>query len=235
MLLLVGLGNPGEKYQRHRHNVGFLAVDAIANANGFGPARKKFQGDIREGDLAGEKAIVLKPQTFMNDSGQSVGAALRFYKMTPTEVIVFHDELDLAAGKIKAKLGGGNAGHNGLRSIADHIGNEFRRVRIGIGHPGDKTRVTGHVLGDFAKSDAEWLTPVLAALAKAAPFLLDGDARFATAVAQALQPPKEKREREENAPQGAIKPAAGAAGDSGKPRSALAESLKALLPKNRND
>ncbi len=232
MLLLVGLGNPGEKYQRHRHNVGFMAADAIADANGFGPARKKFQSNIREGDLAGEKAIVLKPQTFMNDSGQSVGAALRFYKMTPADVIVFHDELDLAAGKIKAKLGGGNAGHNGLRSIACHIGNDFRRVRIGIGHPGDKTRVTGHVLGDFAKSDAEWLTPLLAALAKAAPFLLDGDARFASAVAQALQPPKEQREREQNASQGAAKPAAG---DGDKPRSALADTLKALLPKNRND
>lgn len=200
MLLLVGLGNPGEKYKRHRHNVGFMAVDAIADAHGFAPSRKKFQGDLREGEIGGLKAIALKPATYMNDSGQSVGAAMRFYKLTPADVIVFHDELDLAAGKVKAKLGGGNAGHNGLRSIDEHIGNEFRRVRIGIGHPGDKTRVTGHVLGEFAKSDYDWLDPLLAAMAKAASFLADGDARFATAVARELAPQKEKR---------AVKPVAG--------------------------
>lgn len=194
MLLLVGLGNPGEKYKRHRHNVGFMAVDVIAATHGFGPSRAKFQGEIREGELAGQKAFVLKPQTYMNDSGQSVGAAMRFYKLTPGDVVVFHDELDLAAGKIKAKLGGGNAGHNGLRSIDEHIGNDFRRVRIGIGHPGDKTRVTGHVLGDFAKADSDWLDPLLSAMAKSAPYLNEGDARFATAVAQTLAPPKEKRE-----------------------------------------
>ncbi|MFZ5617861.1 MAG: aminoacyl-tRNA hydrolase [Pseudomonadota bacterium] len=193
MLLLVGLGNPGEKYLRHRHNVGFMAVDAIASAHGFGPARKKFQGEIREGELGGAKAIALKPTTFMNDSGQSVGAAMRFYKLSPADVVAFHDELDLAPGKIKAKLGGGNAGHNGLRSIDEHIGADFRRVRIGIGHPGDKTRVTGHVLGDFAKADHEWLDPLIAAIAKSAPFLVEGDARFATAVAQTLAPPKEPR------------------------------------------
>ncbi|OFX01760.1 MAG: aminoacyl-tRNA hydrolase [Alphaproteobacteria bacterium RIFCSPHIGHO2_12_FULL_63_12] len=192
MLLLVGLGNPGEKYRRHRHNVGFMAVDAIAGAHRFGAPRNKFQGEMREGEIAGEKAIVLKPQTFMNDSGQSVGAAMRFFKLAPADVVVFHDELDLAAGKIKAKLGGGNAGHNGLRSIDEHIGAEFRRVRIGIGHPGDKARVTGHVLGDFAKSDEAWLDPLLAAIAKSAAFLGQGDARFATAVAQELAPPKEK-------------------------------------------
>jgi PTH1 family peptidyl-tRNA hydrolase len=191
MLLLVGLGNPGEKYKRHRHNVGFMAVDAIADAHGFAPARTKFQGEIREGELAGQKALALKPQTFMNDSGQSVGAAIRFYKLTPADVVVFHDELDLAAGKIKAKLGGGNAGHNGLRSIDEHIGPDFRRVRVGIGHPGDKARVTGHVLGDFSKSDYDWLDPLLAAMAKSAKFLAEGDARFATAVAHALTPEKE--------------------------------------------
>ena len=189
MLLLVGLGNPGEKYRRHRHNVGFMAVDAIAEARGFGPARAKFQGEIREGDSGGAKALILKPQTYMNDSGQSVSAAMRFYKLTPADVVVFHDELDLAAGKIKAKLGGGTAGHNGLRSIDEHIGADFHRVRIGIGHPGDKTRVTGHVLGDFAKSDYDWLDPLLAAMAKSAGFLVESDARFATAVALALAPP----------------------------------------------
>jgi PTH1 family peptidyl-tRNA hydrolase len=205
MLLLVGLGNPGDKYKRHRHNVGFMAVDAIADAHGFGPVRKKFQGELREGDIGGDKAITLKPATFMNDSGLSVGAAMRFYKMTPADVVVFHDELDLAPGKIKAKLGGGNAGHNGLRSIDEHIGADFRRVRVGIGHPGDKSRVTGHVLGDFAKSDYDWLDPLLAAMAKSAPFLIEGDARFATAVAQILTPPKPKEPRAETPPEGAAK------------------------------
>ncbi|HBK90219.1 MAG TPA: aminoacyl-tRNA hydrolase, partial [Parvularcula sp.] len=157
MLLIVGLGNPGEKYARHRHNVGFMAVDAIAGAHRFGPERKKFQGVIREGEIGGVKFLSLKPQTFMNDSGLSVGAAMRFYKIEPADVVVFHDELDLAPGKIKAKIGGGLAGHNGLKSIAEHIGEEFRRVRIGIGHPGDKARVTGHVLGDFSKADQDWL------------------------------------------------------------------------------
>jgi PTH1 family peptidyl-tRNA hydrolase len=193
MLLLVGLGNPGDKYSRHRHNVGFMAVDAIADAFGFSPARRKFQGEIREGDMQGVRAITLKPATYMNESGLSVGAAMRFLKLTPQDVVVFHDELDLAAGKIKAKQGGGNAGHNGLRSIDDHIGSDFRRVRIGIGHPGDKTRVTGHVLGDFAKADRDWLEPLLAAMAKSAPLLAEGDARFATAVAHLTAPPKEKR------------------------------------------
>ncbi|NJO23941.1 MAG: aminoacyl-tRNA hydrolase, partial [Sphingomonadales bacterium] len=178
MLLLVGLGNPGEKYRRHRHNVGYRAVDAIADAHGFSPARKKFQGEVREGDIGGARAVALKPHTFMNESGLSVGAAMRFYKLAPADVVVFHDELDLASGRIKVKTGGGNAGHNGLRSIDEHIGNDFRRVRIGVGHPGDKTRVTGHVLGDFAKADAEWLDPLLAAIAKSAPFIADGDARF---------------------------------------------------------
>jgi PTH1 family peptidyl-tRNA hydrolase len=190
MLLLVGLGNPGEKYRNHRHNVGFMAVDAIAAAHGFGAARRKFQGHIRDGALGAERAVILKPLTYMNLAGHSVGAALRFYKLAPADVIVFHDELDLAAGRIKAKRGGGNAGHNGLRSIEAQIGNDFRRVRIGIGHPGERERVTGHVLGDFAKSDESWLRPLLEALAKSAPHLCESDARFSTAVAQALQPPK---------------------------------------------
>lgn len=199
MLLIVGLGNPGDKYARHRHNVGFMAVDAVADAHRFGPERKKFQGLIREGEIGGEKFLSLKPQTFMNDSGQSVGAAMRFYKLQPADVVVFHDELDLAAGKIKAKIGGGLAGHNGLRSIADHIGEDFRRVRIGIGHPGDKARVTGHVLGDFSKADQDWLAPLLDAIAKGAPKLAEGDAKFGSAVALILAPPKPKAAREEKA------------------------------------
>lgn len=190
MLLLVGLGNPGEKYRRHRHNVGFMAVDAIADAHGFDAPRKKFEGEFREGEIGGERTLILKPQTYMNESGRSVAAAMRFYKLAPGDVVAFHDELDLAAGRIKAKLGGGAAGHNGLRSIDQHIGADFRRVRIGIGHPGDKSRVTGHVLGDFAKADREWLDPLLAAMAKSASYLTDSDARFLTAVAQELQPPR---------------------------------------------
>lgn len=199
MLLIVGLGNPGEKYAKHRHNVGFMAVDAIAEAHRFGPERKKFQGLLREGDLGAMNALTLKPQTFMNDSGQSVGAAMRFYKLTPADVVVFHDELDLMSGKIKARIGGGLAGHNGLRSIADHIGPDFRRVRVGIGHPGDKSRVTGHVLGDFAKADQEWLAPLLDAMAKAAPKLVEGDAPFMNAVALTLAPPKPKEPPKEPA------------------------------------
>lgn len=198
-LLLVGLGNPGEKHARHRHNVGFMAVDAIADVHGFSPPRAKFQAEIREGALDGAhgriKTYVLKPLTFMNLSGQSVGEAMRFYKLTPADVVVFHDELDLVAGKIKVKTGGGAAGHNGLKSIDEHIGPEFRRVRLGIGHPGAREKVTGHVLGDFAKADQTWLAPLLAALAVSAPLLADGDARYATAVAQRLQPPKEKPEK----------------------------------------
>ncbi len=192
MLLFVGLGNPGATYARHRHNVGFMAVDAIAEAHGFGPERRKFQGLLREGEIAGEKMLTLKPLTYMNDSGQSVGAAMRFYKLKTADIVVFHDELDLGAGKIKAKIGGGLAGHNGLRSIDEHIGPDFRRVRIGIGHPGDKARVTGHVLGDFAKADQDWLAPLLEAIAKDAAKLIEGDAPFLTAVAHRLAPPKSR-------------------------------------------
>lgn len=191
MLLLVGLGNPGGKYARHRHNVGFMAVDAIGDANGFGPARTKFQGELRDGSLGGEKALILKPQTYMNDSGRSVGEALRYYKLDPADVIVFYDELDLAPGKLRMKTGGGAAGHNGIRSIDSHIGNDFRRVRIGIGHPGDKSRVTNHVLGDFAKADQDWLEPLLDTIASEASYLADPDNnRFQTAVAQKLAPPR---------------------------------------------
>lgn len=196
MIVLVGLGNPGEKYARHRHNVGFMAVDAIAEKLGFGPAREKFQAELREGVLDGpngrEKALILKPLTFMNESGRAVQQAAQFYKLTPEDFVVFYDELDLAAGKLRVKTGGGAAGHNGIRSIDNHIGNGFRRVRIGIGHPGDKAKVTGHVLGNFAKADEYWLPPMLDAIASSAPFLAnEDDNRFATAVAQQLAPKKE--------------------------------------------
>ncbi len=195
-LLLVGLGNPGEKYARHRHNVGFMAVDAIANAHGFGPTKAKLRGEAREGalGLSRLKVLALKPLTYMNDSGESVGAAMRYLKLSPADVVVFHDELDLAPGKVKAKTGGGTAGHNGLRSIEAHIGHDFRRVRIGIGHPGDKDRVYSHVLGDFAKADRAWLEPLLAAIAEAAPRLTEGDAKFTSALALKLSPPRPKKE-----------------------------------------
>ncbi len=189
MILLVGLGNPGEKYARQRHNIGFMVVDEIIRHHSFSPERQRFQGLVSEGILGGEKALVLKPQTYMNESGRSVGQAMRFYKLTPADIIVLHDELDLPAAKLRIKTGGGAAGNNGIRSIAAHIGPDFRRLRIGIGHPGDKARVTGHVLGDFSKSDKAWLDPLLEAIVQAAPLLGQGeDASFANRVHLTLNP-----------------------------------------------
>ena len=191
MMLLVGLGNPGEKYAGHRHNIGFMAVDAIARAHGFAPWRSRFQGLASEGSIAGVKTLLLKPQTFMNESGRSVGEALRFYKLPLDALVVLYDELDLAPGKLRVKQGGGAAGHNGIRSITAHSGEAFWRVRLGIGHPGHKAKVTGHVLGDFTKADADWLEPLLDAIAAEAGWLAAQDmARFATAVAQQLVPPR---------------------------------------------
>jgi PTH1 family peptidyl-tRNA hydrolase len=191
--LLVGLGNPGARYARTRHNVGWMAVDAIAAAHGFGPERVKFHGRVREGALGREKAMVLRPETWMNLSGDSVGAAVRFLKLAPADVIVFHDELDLAPGKLRVKAGGGHAGHNGLRSLHQHIGPDYRRVRIGIGHPGDKARVADYVLHDFDKADEAWLGPLLEGVAEGAPMLLAGDdAGFQNAVALKVSPPPPK-------------------------------------------
>jgi len=170
--ILAGLGNPGSKYSGTRHNIGFMAVDAIADAQGFGPWRAKFQGQMAEGRLGSEKVLLIKPETFMNLSGQTVGEAMRFYKVEPEDILVFHDELDLAPGKVKLKTGGGHAGHNGLRSLHQHIGEGYARVRLGIGHPGDKRLVSNYVLGEFAKADQEWLAPLLKALGDAAPDLL---------------------------------------------------------------
>jgi PTH1 family peptidyl-tRNA hydrolase len=175
LLLFAGLGNPGAKYANNRHNVGFMAADAIARRHDFSPWTKKFQGLIAEGRLGGEKTILLKPQTFMNLSGQSVGEAMRFYKLQPADLTVFYDELDLIAGKVRVKTGGGAGGHNGIRSIDQHCTKDYRRVRIGIGHPGIKEMVHGHVLGDFAKSDGEWLEPLLDAVAEHAGLLAKGD------------------------------------------------------------
>ncbi|MCO5130610.1 MAG: aminoacyl-tRNA hydrolase [Xanthobacteraceae bacterium] len=154
MRLFVGLGNPGAKYQGNRHNIGFIAIDAVARRHGFSPWRRRFQGETAEGSLDGERVVLLKPATYMNESGRAVGEAMRFFKLTLSDISVFHDELELPPGKIRVKVGGGIAGHNGLRSISAHVGNDYRRVRIGIGHPGVKELVHGYVLNDFAK--AEW-------------------------------------------------------------------------------
>ncbi len=172
--LLVGLGNPGEQYAGNRHNVGFMAVDAIASLWGAGPWRKRFQGTMAEVSMNGVKVVLLKPATYMNESGRAVGEAMRFYKIGAADVTVFHDELDLEPGKLRVKTGGGHAGHNGLRSISAYIGSDFRRVRIGIGHPGHKAAVSNYVLHDFSKADRAWLEPLIAAIAKAAPKLIEG-------------------------------------------------------------
>ena len=188
MQIWAGLGNPGAQYAMHRHNVGFMAVDAIAEVHGFGAVRKQFQGWVQEGRIGAEKILLLKPATFMNDSGRSIGEALRFYKLDIAALTVFHDELDLAPFKIKVKTGGGTAGHNGLRSTDQHLGPDFRRVRIGIGHPGHKDRVTGYVLGNYAKSEIEPLSDVLGAIAAEARWLAEGDdVRFMNEVALRLQ------------------------------------------------
>ncbi|KAB0679812.1 aminoacyl-tRNA hydrolase [Aureimonas leprariae] len=179
MLLLVGLGNPGPQYAGHRHNIGFMALDEIQRHPGFSPWSRKFKGEISEGQIGGEKVLLLKPLTFMNVSGESVGDAARFYKLEPDRIVVIHDELDLAPGKVRVKTGGGNGGHNGLKSIDAHLGKDYRRVRLGIGHPGSKERVNGHVLSDFHKTDRDWLEPLLEAVGRNAEALVRGeDAQF---------------------------------------------------------
>jgi PTH1 family peptidyl-tRNA hydrolase len=194
MLLLVGLGNPGARYAGNRHNIGFMAADLIVRRHDFSPWRNRFQGEAAEGSLDGEKMLVLKPQTFMNHSGQSVGEAMNFYKLTPDDVVVLYDEIDLAPGKVKVKQGGGAAGHNGIRSIDAHIGPDFWRVRLGVGHPGDKARVHGYVLSDFAKSEEAWLEKLLDAVADAIPLMAKKqDGKFMTRVALLTQPPPEKK------------------------------------------
>ncbi|KLE35497.1 aminoacyl-tRNA hydrolase [Aurantiacibacter luteus] len=188
MQLWVGLGNPGPKHAMQRHNVGFMASDVLAEMHGFGPVQKKFQGWLQEGRIGGAKVLLLKPATYMNESGRSVGEALRFYKLGTDALTVFHDELDLAPFKIKVKIGGGHAGHNGLRSIDRHLGPDFRRVRLGIGHPGHKDRVHGYVLGNYAKDEMDDLTDMLAAVGAEADWLAKGDdARFMSDVAVRMQ------------------------------------------------
>ena len=191
-LLLAGLGNPGESYARHRHNAGFMTVDAITTAYGFGPWRRRFQGVMADGVLAGRKVLALKPMTYMNESGRSVGEAVRYLKLPLSSVVVFHDELDLAPGKLRVKTGGGDAGHNGLRSITAHLGPGYRRVRIGIGHPG-RAAVLVWALKDFSKADQQWLDPLLDAIADATPFLAaNDDAGFMNRVALLTKPPRNR-------------------------------------------
>ena len=193
MKLFVGLGNPGPKYAGNRHNVGFMAMDRIADVHGFGPWRSKFQGVISDGRLGAEKVVLLKPETFMNLSGQSVGEALRFHKLDLEDVWVFHDEIDLAPAKLRVKQGGGHAGHNGLRSLHAHIGDGYGRVRIGVGHPGHKDAVPTYVLKDFAKADQDWLADLLDGMADGAEALAAGDTgKFQNAIGLRMKPPKSK-------------------------------------------
>jgi PTH1 family peptidyl-tRNA hydrolase len=192
-LLIAGLGNPGADYARNRHNAGFMAVDTIHASYKFGSWRSRFEGLISEGKLDGRKTYLLKPMTYMNDSGRSVGAAARYLKLPVEAVVVVHDEIDLVAAKLKTKAGGGDAGHNGLRSITATLGPDYRRVRIGVGHPGEKRRVHGHVLNNFSKADEDWLVPMLSAIAEAAPLLArDDDVGFLNKVALILKPPVKK-------------------------------------------
>lgn len=206
MKLFVGLGNPGGKYARNRHNIGFMALDQIAGDHGFSPWKSKFQAQICEGNLGGVKTLLLKPQTFMNLSGQSVGEAMRFYKLTPDDVTVLHDELDLAPGKCRVKQGGGHAGHNGLRSIHQHIGADYGRVRLGIGHPGRKELVAGYVLHDFGRADDDWLDDLLRGIGDGAAALAAGDGgKFMNAVSLRTAPPRSSTSKPKEAK--VVKPA----------------------------
>tara|TARA_B110000008_G_scaffold212222_1_gene211193 strand:+ start:945 stop:1622 length:678 start_codon:yes stop_codon:yes gene_type:complete len=193
MKLFVGLGNPGKKYTNNRHNIGFMALDQIANDHSFSPWKNKFQGQITDGKLGAEKVILLKPETFMNLSGQSVSETIKFYKIRIENIIVFHDELDLEPAKLRVKTSGGHAGHNGLRSIHQHIGPDYHRVRMGIGHPGHKDRVANYVLSDFAKSDQNWFQDLLFGISDGAIYLANNDAgKFMNAVAMRTVPQREK-------------------------------------------
>ncbi|WP_346910028.1 aminoacyl-tRNA hydrolase [uncultured Roseibium sp.] len=195
MRLIVGLGNPGAKYERNRHNIGFMAVDEIHRCHSsFSPWRARFQGQVSEGRLGSEKVLLLKPSTYMNESGRAVGEAIRFYKIEPEDIVVIYDELDLPPAKYRMKTGGGHGGHNGLRSITAHIGADYRRLRLGIGHPGDKKLVSNYVLGDFAKADSDWIEPLLREIADNADLLAEGkDSQFANKLTLALEPEKAKR------------------------------------------
>jgi PTH1 family peptidyl-tRNA hydrolase len=230
MKLLVGLGNPGDSYARQRHNVGFMALDAIAAEHRLPAWRRRFQGVTTEGEIGGVKCLLLKPTTYMNDSGRSVGEAVRFLKLGISEVIVIHDEIDLAPSRLKVKAGGGVAGHNGLRSLSAHIDNDYVRVRIGVGHPGSKEAVPHYVLHDFHKSEHLWLDPMLAAIAKAAGHLVNGKYdRFMSEVALLMQPDDERTSK--RAGPAAAKPprAATPVEPQAKPAGSMADTLKKWL------
>ncbi|MFC5757088.1 MULTISPECIES: aminoacyl-tRNA hydrolase [unclassified Rhizobium] len=202
MLIIAGLGNPGAKYAGNRHNIGFMAVDAIHRRHSFSPWSKKFKAEISEGELAGEKVLLIKPQTFMNLSGEAVGEAMRFYKLQPSDLVAIYDELDLPAGKARLKTGGGHGGHNGIKSLDAHCGREYRRLRLGIGHPGVKDLVHNHVLGDFAKADQAWLEPLLDTLADNAEMLVrNEDSQLMNKIALALGgKPEEEKPKPEKKP-----------------------------------
>jgi PTH1 family peptidyl-tRNA hydrolase len=240
MLLVVGLGNPGAEYERQRHNVGFMAVDVIHRRHSFQPWKRRFQGAIAEGTLAGDKVLLFKPQTFMNDSGRAVQEAAHFYKLAPKDIVVIHDEVDLPPAKVRLKAGGGSAGHNGLRSISGALGDEYRRIRIGVGHPGRKEAVPHYVLHDFAKADTAWLVPLLDAIADNAALLAEGkDSTLANRIHAALapetpdKPPKAGKPRPEAKPEVAAKSGetTSTPGDPkpDKPEGALARGLKKLF------
>jgi len=232
MKLIVGLGNPGAKYQHNRHNIGFMAVDRIAADHGFGPWRARFQGEIAEGRLGTERVSLLKPATFMNLSGQSVGEAMRYLKLDPADVIVLHDELDLAPGKLRLKLGGGHAGHNGLRSLHQHIGDGYRRLRLGIGHPGHKDRVAGYVLSDFAKAEEDGLDDLLRGISDGAEALASGDdARFMNAVAARTAPARNSGTRP--APEAPARPTPEKAAEPPAAPQSISDRLRALSERFR--
>jgi PTH1 family peptidyl-tRNA hydrolase len=229
MLLIVGLGNPGRRYAGNRHNIGFMAADEIHRRHRFSAWRARFESELSEGLLGGEKSFIVKPATYMNESGRAVGQAMRFFKLQPTDVVVIYDELDLPPGKLRVKSGGGTAGHKGLKSIEAHIGKEFRRMRIGIGHPGARELVNGYVLHDFAKADRDWIDPLLAAVAEHAPLLAKGeDASFMNRVHLAVA-------REGESVAGKVAATAAGSSVSAAPAAerskagALAEGLKKLL------
>jgi PTH1 family peptidyl-tRNA hydrolase len=229
MKLFVGLGNPGSQYAKNRHNIGFMAVDRIAADHGFSPWKKAFHGLVSEGRLGAEKVLLLKPETFMNLSGQAVQAAATFYRVPPGDIVVFHDELDLAPGKLRVKHGGGHAGHNGLRSIHAHLGEAYGRVRIGIGHPGHKDAVAAYVLHDFAKADQEWIDDLLRGISDGAAALAEGDgARFQNAVALRMAPARNsgKAAPEADAPWPTAKPESAPEPDRRSPLQRLADKFR---------
>lgn len=248
MKVLIGLGNPGDKYTGNRHNVGFMAIDAIAEKHGAGPWRKRFQGLATEVDIDRTRYLLLKPATYMNESGRSAGEAIRFFKISPADVIVFHDEIDLEPGKLRVKFGGGHAGHNGLRSISAHIGNDYQRVRIGVGHPGSREAVAHYVLHDFSRADQEWLAPLLDSIARSVSFLVSGqDAKFMNEVVRIIRPASSRSAKGKeaaaedtapvkvNGPSGpapqkkALEPAMADSRSSQPPQTSLGEKLRAWL------